>query len=48
MKEVIKFAFWFGVGYLVTTKVAPALQAKYEAMDLDSVWDVWDNEGWMQ
>jgi hypothetical protein len=47
VKELLKFAFWFGVGYVVTTKVAPAIQARYEAIDLDSVWEIWDTEEWM-
>lgn len=44
MNELIRFAFWFGVGYLAVTKAAPAIQAKVEAMDLDSMWDVYAEE----
>lgn len=47
MKELLKFAFWFGVGYVTVTKLAPAVQAKYEALDLDNVWELWSQEGWM-
>jgi hypothetical protein len=44
MKEIVKFAFWFWVGYTVTTKLGPAVQAKIEAADLDRMWEIWDEE----
>ena len=47
MKELAKFALAFAAGYLLVTKLAPALQARYEALDLDSTWEVWDTEDWM-
>jgi len=47
MKQLLEFAAYFALGYLIVNKVAPVIQAKVEAMDLDSVWDVWDHEGWM-
>jgi hypothetical protein len=47
MKELATFAFWFAVGYLVTKKGIPYVQAKIEAMDIDSVWELWDAEEWM-
>lgn len=37
----------FAIGYWTVTKLAPAVQAKFEAMDLDSVWEIWDTEEWM-
>lgn len=47
MKQLITLAVGFAVGYWVVTKAAPYVQAKVEAMDLDTVWDVWDTEEWM-
>jgi hypothetical protein len=47
MKDLLKFAAWFALGYYVTTKALPAIQAKVESMDLDSVWELWDTEEWM-
>jgi hypothetical protein len=47
MKQLLEFAAYFALGYLVVTKVAPVIQAKVEAMDLDSVWELWDTEEWM-
>lgn len=43
MIQLAKLAFWFWVGYTATTKAAPILQAKIEAMDLDRMWDIWDD-----
>jgi hypothetical protein len=47
MNKLLEFAAYFALGYLVVTKVAPVIQAKVEAMDLDSVWELWDTEEWM-
>lgn len=44
MRHLIRFAFWFAVGYTVTTKALPAVQAKIEAFDLDRVWELYDTE----
>lgn len=38
MKELLTFVFWFGVGYLTVTKVAPYVQAKIESQNLDATW----------
>lgn len=43
MKHLIKFAFWFGIGYVTATKLAPAVQAKFESMDLDEMWDIYSD-----
>lgn len=42
MKQLFSLAFGFAVGYLATMKVAPILQAKIEALDLDDMWEVFD------
>lgn len=42
MKHLLTFAAFYSLGYLVVTKVAPMVQAKIEAMDLDSAWDVFN------
>lgn len=47
LKQLLEFAAWFSLGYLVVTKLAPAVQAKFEAMDLDAVWELWNEEEWM-
>lgn len=47
MKKLLEFAAWYSLGYLVVSKAMPAIQAKIEAMDLDSVWEIWDSEEWM-
>lgn len=44
MKHAVRLAFWFWVGYTLTTKAAPAIQAKVESMNLDSVWESWEEE----
>lgn len=44
MKELATFAAFFALGYLVVEKLAPTIQAKIEAMDLDNAWDVFDEE----
>lgn len=41
------FVGGFAVGYLTVTKVAPAVQAKVEAMNAGDPWDVWDDEEWL-
>lgn len=43
MTHLIKFAFWFGVGYFAMNKVLPAIQARIEAADLDRMWEVWND-----
>lgn len=47
MKTLITLAVGAVVGYWAVTKAAPYVQAKIEAFDLDTVWDVWDSEEWM-
>jgi hypothetical protein len=47
MKQLVEFAAWFALGYLVVNKVIPVVQAKVEAMDIDTVWELWDSEEWM-
>lgn len=42
MKQLIDFAVWFTVGYIVTNKVLPVLEAKLAALDLDDAWDVFN------
>jgi len=44
MTHVIKFAFWFAAGYFVTSKALPAIQAKIESINLDDVWEIWDEQ----
>lgn len=44
MKQLLSLAFGFTIGYLVVMKAAPALQSKLEAMDLDTMWDVYAEE----
>lgn len=38
---LLSFAFWFTIGYVAVMKVAPAVQAHIESLDLDDMWD-WD------
>jgi hypothetical protein len=47
MKKLLEFAAWFALGYIVTDKGIPYIQAKIEALDIDSVWELWDTEEWM-
>ena len=42
MGFAIRFAFWFGVGYVAVTKAAPYVQAKIESANLDEMWDVFN------
>lgn len=44
MKPLLAFAITFAVGYYLVTKVAPVVQAKVKAFDLDDAWDIFDNE----
>lgn len=47
MKNLMQFAFWFAVGYYAMTKAAPAIKAKVEAMDIDEVWEIFnEDEAW--
>jgi hypothetical protein len=34
----------FAIGYWAVTRLAPTVQAKIEAYDLDAVWEIWDDE----
>lgn len=43
VRNLILFAFWFAVGYMAVTKVAPIMQAKAEVLDLDEAWELWDD-----
>lgn len=43
MRKLISFAVGYTVGYLLVTKLAPVVQAHFEAMDLDTMWDVYDS-----
>lgn len=43
MKQLLAFAAGFGVGYIVVAKLAPILQAKVEAFDLDTTWAIYDD-----
>lgn len=47
MKQLAAFAAFFFGGYLLATKAMPYVQAKFESLNLDEVWDVWDTEEWM-
>jgi hypothetical protein len=47
VKKLLELAAWFALGYVITNKGIPYMQAKIEAMDLDSVWELWDEEEWM-
>jgi hypothetical protein len=47
MKQLVGFAAWCVLGYWVVNKLTPAIQAKVEAMDLDDVWELWNEEEWM-
>lgn len=44
VKRLIRFAFWYWVGYSATTQAMPYLQAKLEAMDIDEMWDMLNAE----
>lgn len=44
MIRLAKIAFWFWVGHSAVTQLAPIVQAKLEAMDLDEMWDVFNAE----
>lgn len=46
MKQLLAFAAGFGVGYIVVTKLAPILQAKIEAVDLDAAWQAYADYLW--
>lgn len=39
MKPLTSFALWFLAGYITVAKIAPFVQAKFEAMNLDSKWE---------
>lgn len=39
--QLAKFVLWSWVGYVVTTKLAPIVQAKLETHNLDDMWDVY-------
>lgn len=43
MKHLLAVAVGFGVGYLVVTKLAPIVQAKIETVDLDTMWQVYED-----
>jgi hypothetical protein len=47
VKTLITLAVGAAIGYWAVTRAAPFVQAKFEAFDLDAVWDVWDHEEWM-
>lgn len=47
MRTFIAATLGFAAGYWFVTKAMPSIQAKIEAFDLDSVWEVWDTEEWM-
>lgn len=42
--KLLTFAAFAALGYLAVMSAAPALQAKLEALDLDSAWDVFDHD----
>lgn len=44
MKNLLRLTFWAWVGYTVVLQAAPYVQAKIEAMDLDRMWEIWDEE----
>jgi hypothetical protein len=43
MKQLLSFAVSFTIGYLVVNKLAPAVIARVESLDLDTMWDVYDD-----
>lgn len=43
MRKLISFAVGYTVGYLVVNKLAPAIIARVESLDLDTMWDVYDS-----
>lgn len=44
MLHLIKLGLSFWAGYALVTKAAPVIQAKVEAMHLDEMWDVFNEE----
>jgi hypothetical protein len=47
VKQLLAAAAGFAIGYLVVTKVAPIVQARIESLDIDTMWDVYD-EVWSE
>ncbi len=47
MRELLALAAGLTVGYIVVSKIMPAVQARLESVDLDSAWELWNSEGWI-
>lgn len=47
MKAALVLVAGVAFGFWVTKRAIPYVQARVEAMDLDSVWEIWDTEEWM-
>jgi hypothetical protein len=45
MRQLLAFAAGFTVGYVIFNKLAPIVQAKIEAVDLDRMWEIWNEVG---
>ena len=42
MIHLLKVGLAFLAGYTAVTKAAPYIQAKVEAVDLDRMWEIWN------
>lgn len=47
MKHVLAVVAGTLFGWWLVKRAIPYMKARVEAMDLDSVWEVWDAEEWM-
>jgi len=45
-KQLIAAVAGFALGYWVVTKAAPALQAKIESLDIDTMWAIFNDDAW--
>lgn len=44
MKYALALVSGFAVGVVILSKAYPAIRAKLDALDLDDVWEIWDDE----